>query len=169
VIEISNRIWIGNQEDAEYGWRYRNNWAFVHACKEPWHRQFVGYKTRAAPKDSEEYYYAIRGREIALNMVDVENPDWFHMDTIKLTMGFISKYVEHYNVLIHCNQGESRSPSLGLLYLATVGEIPNESFNIAELTFAKKYKLYNPKPGIREHLKKHWEDYMTVPNERSIV
>lgn len=162
MIEITRGIFVGNDEDAKYGWRKEENWAFVHACKEPWHRQFVGYQGRAAPKDSDEYYYAIRGREIALNMVDVDNPDWFHMETIKLTIGFIIKHSENYNVLIHCNQGESRSPSLGLLYLATIGEIPNETFEAAELAFMRKYKFYNPRPGIREHLKRHWKEYMTV-------
>ena len=163
MIEISNRVFVGNDDDYRYGWSHERNWSFVHAAKDPWHREFVGYKGRSAPKESDEYYYAIRNKEIALNIIDVENPDWFNMDMIKMAIGFTIKH--HglgYNVLIHCNHGESRSPSLGLLYLATIGEIPNETFNSAETAFIGKYKHYNPKAGIRKHLQMHWYEYMST-------
>ena len=160
MVQVAKGIWVGNQEDAEYGWKRKQEWAFVHACKEPWHRQFVGYTGNGAPKDNPEYYFAIRENEIALNMVDVDNPEWFDKNMIKVAIGFIAKYSSSVNVLIHCNQGQSRSPSLALLYLAIVGEIPNQTFEEAEKAFVKLYPLYNPKQGIRLHLKQNWEEYI---------
>jgi hypothetical protein len=162
MIEVVKGIFVGDNDAALYGWKQEGEWAFVHACKEPWHRQFVGYVGRGAPKDSPEFYYAIRNREIALNIVDVDNPEWFNIDMIKMAIGFIAKYSDNYNVLIHCNQGESRSPSIAMLYLATTGVIPNTTFFDAELEFMKRYKFYNPKQGIRQHLIQNWAEY-TLP------
>jgi hypothetical protein len=160
MIQVSKELFIGDDDSYDYGIRKYDNWAVIHACKERWHREFVGYKTRGCPKDSDEFYCAIRDRELALNMVDVDNPEWFNKDMIKIAMGFALKYSEAYSLLIHCNRGESRSPSLGLLYLAITGEIPGDTFHSAELEFLKRYKFYNPKKGIRQHLIKNWDEYL---------
>ena len=40
-------------------------------------------------------------------------------------------------VLIHCNQGISRSPSIGLHYLSVKGIIKNESYEVAKEDFIK--------------------------------
>lgn len=161
MIQVLGNLFVGDDDAYDYGIRKYDNWAVIHACKERWHREFVGYKGRGCPKDSDEYYYAIRDREIALNMVDVDNPDWFNKDMIDIAMGFAAVYSKAYNILIHCNRGESRSPSLGLLYLAINGEIPNSSFNEAEIAFMKLYKFYNPKKGIRQHIKCNWDSYLS--------
>ena len=61
-------------------------------------------------------------------------------------------------VLIHCNQGISRSPSIGLLYLAVKGIIKNENYNIAKEDFIKIYPKYEPS-GIKEFLEINWCNY----------
>lgn len=61
-------------------------------------------------------------------------------------------------VLIHCNQGISRSPSIGLLYLAVKGIIKNENYNIAKEDFIKIYPKYEPS-GIKEFLEINWSNY----------
>lgn len=43
MIEIYNNLFIGNEMDYEKNVKRQNGWAIVHACKEPYHRQAVGY------------------------------------------------------------------------------------------------------------------------------
>jgi hypothetical protein len=158
MIEVAPRVYVGNQEDAEYGWKKNDEWAFIHCAKEPYHRQFVGYLGRGCPKDNPEYLYAIRGNAIALNIIDVDDPNFFDMDSIKMAIGFALKHDDR-RLLFHCNQGESRSPSIAMLYLAIIDRIPKEDFWSAEKAFKKIYLPYNPKNGIRTHIRSHWLDY----------
>jgi len=63
-------------------------------------------------------------------------------------------------VLVHCDRGESRSPSIALLYMAArLGELPTDSLEAAEEKFRVIYPHYNPQPGIREHLRQNWHRY----------
>jgi hypothetical protein len=159
MIEVSKGVFVGNQQDAEYGWRKNDDWAFVHCAKMPWHKQFVGYIGNGCPKDSPEYLYAVRENAIALNQIDVDNPDFFSTEMIQAAIGFACTW-SHRNLLFSCNQGESRSPSMAMLYLAISELIPNSTFKEAETAFKKLYPPYNPKDGIRIHLQQNWGNYI---------
>jgi predicted protein tyrosine phosphatase len=62
-------------------------------------------------------------------------------------------------VLIHCNHGLSRSPSIGLLYLARHTDVLRGPFDQAEAAFRMLYPPYNPMPGIRGFAMEHWAVY----------
>jgi predicted protein tyrosine phosphatase len=63
-------------------------------------------------------------------------------------------------VLVHCNQGMSRSPAIGLLYLAKyTDQLPKSSFAEAEAAFRKLYPPYNPAPGVRGFMFQNWSAY----------
>ena len=55
-------------------------------------------------------------------------------------------------VLVHCNQGMSRSPGIGLLYLAKEGMIDNSSFEKALAEFKEIYPGVNMAGGMRGFL-----------------
>jgi len=149
MIEVMQNLFVGNQDDCK-----DFDGAIVHAAKEPYHRQFVGYTERAAPKDHPEYLWAVRDNEIALNAVDADKPEFFAISMINAALDFIdTKLNEGLKVLVHCNQGQSRSPSIALLYMK--GRLPDD-FTEAEEQFRKIYPGYNPKNGIREYVKAHW-------------
>jgi len=158
MIEVARDVFVGNQHDAEYGWKKNDDWAFIYCCKEPWHRAMVGYTGQGCPKDSPHYLYIIQDNALALNMVDVENPDFFAVGMISMAIGFAWNF-NNRKLLFSCNQGESRSPSVAMLYLAVVESIPNGTFEEAEEAFKKLYPYYKPKNGIREHLKRNWGMY----------
>lgn len=62
------------------------------------------------------------------------------------------------SVLISCNQGISRSPSVAMLYLAKRDKVVNgENLDEAEGDFLKLYNQYNPGVGIKIFLKQNWE------------
>lgn len=164
MIEVYSNIWVGSAEDYDSTVCRLPGWATVHACKEPYHRQALGYRGRAVANTHPEYLVARRGNRLILNMIDADNPSFFSKDMIDAALDFIEATHKHgCRVLIHCNQGESRGPALALLYLAArLGVIPNESLQEAEKHFRTVYPNYHPRIGIREHIKACWEQYRRV-------
>ena len=71
-------------------------------------------------------------------------------------MRFIEKNISERKVLVHCNQGLSRSPSIALLYLATQKYIANNSYSDAIADFRKMYPAFNPGRGIALYMNNNW-------------
>jgi predicted protein tyrosine phosphatase len=137
-----------------------SNWAVVHACKEPHHRTMLGYTGRGAPKDSPEYLFAERGNRLALNIVDAPSSIFFDKGMIDKALSFIEqKLGEGLKVLVHCNEGRSRSPSIVLLYLIKHSIIKGDTLEDCEAEFLKVYPEYMPGTGMRGFVKEHWEEY----------
>ncbi len=139
--------------------KYQDNWLVVQACKEPYHRQAIGYSGRSCAKEHPEYLFARRQNKLILNLVDVDNPDWASPIIVDETIKFIDDGLNNaYNVLIHCNQGMSRSATIGLLYLKVVHAI-NDDFAEAEKEYLQIYPWYNPGNGMRMFAAKNWINY----------
>jgi hypothetical protein len=162
MIEVAPRLFVGNQIDYERHVKAKDGqpkdgWAVVHACKEPYHRDAVGYKGLGCPSDSDEYLFARRGNRLCLNMVDAPKPEFFRPAMIDEAMAFIASFMagSENKVLVHCNQGGSRGPSLALLYLRRSGMMPM-SFDKAVQVFTDAYPAYQPAKGIRAYLEQHW-------------
>lgn len=137
-----------------------DNWAVVHAAKEPCHRQFVGYTGRGCPKESIEYLWAERGNRLALNIVDAPKAEFFDKSMIDKALEFIGqKLDEGLKVLTHCNEGRSRSCALIILYVTKRVYKSTCSFEIAESEMKKIYPLMELGKGIREHLIQNWDKY----------
>jgi hypothetical protein len=164
MIEVHPKIFVGNQGDYDWNVARLPDWAVVHACKEPYHRQALGYTSRGAPKNHLEYLVARRGTRLILNMVDTDNPFFFDIGMINHALDFIAEMESAgRSVLIHCNQGESRGPSIALLYLAARARVlPTGSHAEAEQAFQPIYPAYAPNYGIREHLRINWVNYMST-------
>ena len=162
MIEICPRLFIGSEIDYRKNVRHQDGWWIVHACKEPYHRQLLGYSGRGAPKNHPEYLMARRGKRLFLNLVDVADPAYIPKVIIDAGLRFIDEALQSDDrVLVHCNQGESRSPSLGLLYLAVNTDVlPRASLVEAETAFRRLYPAYRPKRGIRGFLLNYWDHYV---------
>lgn len=166
MLEVYPSVWVGSQVDYEEGIKFTpEGWAVVHACKDPYHRALLGYKVGGAPKDHPEYLVARRDNRLFLNMIDVDDPKWVQKPIIDATMMFVTAHLQFgEKVLIHCNQGGSRAPSLAMLYLATqMKVIPGATLEDAEKAFVRLYPLYKPKNGIRLWLKSNWSSYINTP------
>jgi len=161
MIEVHSMLFVGNQLDYDGTVSGQSGWAVVHACKEPYHRQALGYHTPGAPKNHPEYLIARRGNRLILNLVDAENPMFFNKGMISQSLDFIDQQrTDGLNVLVHCNQGESRGPAIALVYMAArLRVISTDSLEEAEREFSKLYPYYNPKMGIRGHLQQYWREY----------
>ena len=161
MIEVYPNLFIGTANDYELQAKGQEGWSVVHACKEPYHRQELGYRSQGAPKGHPEYLIAKRENRLILNLVDAPNPAYIPKEIIDTALEFIHKGLsEGRKVLVHCNLGESRSPSIGLLYLSLyTGNLPKEFF-AAEQKFRQIYPPYNPGAGMRGFLVKNWGDYV---------
>ncbi|PJZ60804.1 dual specificity protein phosphatase family protein [Leptospira adleri] len=156
MIEVTLNFYIGNQSDYETNVASLQNWFVIHACKEPFHRNLLGYSGKGAPKGHPEYLLARRENRLFLNLVDAADPSYIPKEIIDTALKFIEEALsQNIPVLLHCNLGESRSPSIGLLFLAINELIPNSSLQEAEQEFQKIYTKYNPKTGMRGFLEKH--------------
>jgi hypothetical protein len=161
MIEVYPNLFVGNEQDYEFKVSNQDGWSVVHACKEPYHRQALGYSGRGAPKNHPEYLVAHRDNRLILNIVDADNPALFAPEMIDAALDFIEQALARgQRVLVHCNQGRSRSPAIVLLYMASrLDALPTSSLEAAEQEFKTLYPNYAPKSGIRGYLLQHWERY----------
>lgn len=159
--EVYPKFFVGNASDYESEVANSQDWSIVHACKEPYHRQLLGYTGKGAPKDHPEYLMAERHNRLYLNLVDTHDPAYVAKPIIDGALKFIDKWLAvGSRVLVHCNQGESRGPSLGLLYLvARTDALPRSTLEAAEAKFRQLYPSYLPKEGMRGFLRLHWNEY----------
>ncbi len=161
MIEIYPNLFIGNEQDYENKVRHEIGWYVVHACKEPYHRLSLGYSQRGAPKNHPEYLIAKRGSRLILNLVDAQDPAYIPKETIDAALAFVNENLNGgARVLIHCNEGCSRSAGIGLLYLGKfTNTVPKGSFLEAEATYRSIYPPYDPKTGMRGFMREKWNDY----------
>jgi len=161
MIEVTKNLFIGSEADYETLVSGQAGWATVHACKEPYHRAALGYTGRAAPKEHPEYLVAVRANGLCLNLVDAPDPAYIPAAVIDAALAYIGAALQDgKKVLVHCNLGESRGPSIGLLYLASVAKaIPAGSLEEAEAAFRLLYPAYKPGAGMRGFLAANWEKY----------
>jgi len=159
MIEITQNLFIGNQHDYELQVRNQSNWFVIHACKEPYHRQALGYTGRAASKTHPEYLMASRENRLILNLVDVDNVNYISSEIIDTALKSIADHIATQKVLVHCNQGQSRSATIGLLYLAQKGILTSDSFEMAEQEYLKYYPAYSPAKGMRDYARINWTNY----------
>ncbi len=109
MVEIMQNFYIGNEDDYEKRIKNRLGWNIIHACKEPYHRDLLRYKTQGAPQNNPEYLIAKRQNKLICNLIDTDDPKYVPQEIIDTILIFIENSLkENKKVLLHCNQGESR-------------------------------------------------------------
>jgi hypothetical protein len=136
------------------------NWAFVHATQTV-HYKIMRWDRKYNKPDKRHPNYIIyeKDNRLSLNWVDgaAHLYDWTGPKTFTRVLDFIDKWIVVKKVLIHCDQGQSRAPTLGLLYLAKrLKTIPDASFVLARNEFVKLYPDYLPS-GIGDYVKFKWQ------------
>lgn len=163
MVEIMNNLFVGNDNDYERIFKHETNWAVIHACKEPYHRQLLGYTSQGAPKNHPEYLIALRKNILFLNIVDANSSAYIPKEIINKAINFIKENMDlNIKTLVHCNKGESRSPIIVMLYLASIGYFMNEDFYTAESSFINLYPNYNPGKGMRDFAIEHFCSYKNL-------
>ncbi|MEA3588160.1 dual specificity protein phosphatase family protein [Pseudidiomarina sp. 1APP75-27a] len=160
MIEVHPNLFVGNEADASISLR-ESDWYIIHACKEPFHRQALGYSGRAAPKNHPEYLIARRDGRLVLNLVDVPDPAYIAKEIMDAAVEAIAENISQKKVLVHCNQGMSRSPTIALLYLLKhTNQLNSGSLRNILASFKAKYPAYNPAGGVAGFVERYWRDYV---------
>ena len=153
MVTRHDRLYIGDGGTCRPG---SNLLAVVHACKSPCHQRSVGYTGSLSPVHHN--YLVLRNPyDLYLNIIDPPVP-LFKIETFAHFLLFAGEHHDRgASVLIHCNQGESRAPTLALLFLAKhLRMIPDGSFSDAKDAFASLYAGYRPGAGIQQFLTTNW-------------
>lgn len=159
--EIFQNLYVGNQIDFANG-SFSDDFSFLLAAKEPFHRSAIGYKGRALDKTHPEYLKAYRENKLILNLVDAPKSIFFDKGLIDSALDFIGEELgKDRKVLIVCNEGRSRSASIGLLWLLKEGHIKGDTLEDVEAEYMKLYPNYNPGKGIRDFVKENFAYYKT--------
>lgn len=168
MIEVFPDLFIGTGNDLIHvdngNGGIAAGWSVVTAAKEPWHRNLLGYTERAAPKDHPEYLWAEREHRLFLNLVDAPDPAYIREDIISKAIEFIDEAREAGNkVLVHCNQGESRAPTIALLWLRFGPPIVRATMSLltfeqAASAFTEVYANYKPAEGMRKRAEMIWQE-----------
>jgi hypothetical protein len=139
------------------------NWFIIHAAKEPWHRDALGYTGRGAPPDHPEYLVAHRPGQLILNLVDMPKLQPKYTDPIfdaalEAISDNLSADLEHgKRVLVHCNEGKSRAPTIALLYLGEQDDYQGVPFDVAVDNFRQMYyPEYEPGAGVEAYARQRW-------------
>ncbi len=159
--ELTDGLFVGGDRDCFHD--ERQGWAVVHACKSPCHQRAVGYRG-SLPSKHPNYLTFRHDSHLYLNMIDPDLP-LFMPPLFLESIEFIAEQLSQRKVIIHCNQGLSRAPSLAMLYLAGIGHIEGSDFERARADFRRIHPEYAPGPGIAAYLRAHWQEVMTVPRQ----
>jgi len=158
LTEIIKNLYVGDKE--AYPEAERRGFSILAACKdgsEDCHRAVLGYTSLAAPKDANYYFYRSDKKHMALNLIDVDDPEMIPDEVVDAGLKFIKeRYDVGDRVLSHCVAGHTRGPSLMLAFLRTIGEMP-DSFIAAERKFRTLYPRYDPGVGVRSHIRARWK------------
>jgi predicted protein tyrosine phosphatase len=159
--EIHPNLFIGSEQNCVQ--LSQMGWVIIHACKNPCHVQSVGYKG-SLPSTHPNYLVMEKEDHLFLNMVDMEKElsPIFTNPIMKSAMAFIDKHIATRKILVHCNQGLSRSPSIVLLHLAIKGHIANDTYSNAVVDFRKMYPEFSPGQGISLYMNKNWNEILKL-------
>lgn len=148
MIEVFSRLWVGKDSDWDFINLSGEKFSVVHAAKEPYHRQLLGYIGQGAPKEHPYYLFARLDNILYLNLVDAEDDRYIPKAVIDEALRFISERLSIGDrVLVHCNEGKSRAPSIAFLWMYENGYLP-KSFKEAGPVFKSIYPEFFPKDGI---------------------
>lgn len=153
--EIIKHLWIGSDDDVPEA--KKRGYARLACCKDgpDGHREMLGYETLGAPK-GKDYLFARKGDWMALNLIDSENPMLIPDKVIDAGIDFIQEQMDKGNkILVHCNAGMSRSPSIVMLYLHKIGEL-SQGYNRALHIFKTLYPKYAPAHGMEYKVRTRW-------------
>ena len=148
IVEVFPNLFVGDADGIPEA--KKRSMFIIHAAKEPWHRERLGYTGRSAPKDDERYLYDIDNWTMWCNLVDAQDvkyiPDELVADIIAVMRVLLDD--DRHPIFIHCNKGESRAPTVALCYL--LKHVP--SYTVA--MFKQVYPAYAPGPGMAAYLEK---------------
>ena len=154
---LDSGVWVGNRDACAEALR-DPDWAVINTSKHM-HANIVGVPANQL-RNHPDYLRLERDGLLSFNWVDGEAKlyDWHKPEAFIRALDFIDTWLPSRKVLISCDRGGSRSPTLGLLYLAKRKHlITDVSFVEARREFVAIYPRYAP-AGIASYVTRHWNE-----------
>lgn len=136
MYNVVDNIYIGTADEVNFAKQY--GYSILGVCKEPLHRQNArirghnkdGYTGRAMDKNEPEYLFAKRDHALYCNFIDTQDSSYIPLEAVNECMNFLDEEIIYQDrkVLIACNKGESRSPSIALMWLVKQGYFDDEVY-----------------------------------------
>lgn len=153
IKQLHTNLFIGDLNACFFN--NKEGWVVVHACKSPCHQRALHYRGNLSETHPNYLTYE-KDNHLFLNMIDPPQP-LFKPSLFSHSLDFIEKHISNQQVLIHCNHGLSRSPSLALLYLSKrAGTVSGKDFTNARNEFTQIFPPFKPGIGISLYLQKNW-------------
>jgi hypothetical protein len=150
MTEVFEHVWVGNLKDCVHGTSER---VVIHACKYPCHKRRVGY-AKALPSSHEQYLAVEDDWDLFLNMIDPPVP-LFKIESFALAKDFLDTHRDR-EVVIHCNQGESRAPTMAVLCARWRGLHALNTWKDATALLSERYPVFRPGRGLSTFMETHW-------------
>lgn len=145
AVMVHEGLFVGPGSDT-YGFQG----SILHCAKEPW---YVEAREKTGCLQICPNAILIHYNEMALNLVDAVDKKYFPDEAINVGLRFITeRFADGDPVLVHCNMGVSRSPSIAFLWMFEHGFL-DDDFRYALPQFKKLYPAYQPGNGVWHYLK----------------
>ena len=154
--EVFPRLFVGGDIDYDK-LKDRAGWSWLRCCKygPGGHQQTLGYTSLRAPR-GKDYLDVRRGNLLALNLLDLDDPNYIPDAAVNKGLKFVSERLDAGDkVLVACNEGHSRGPTMAMMYLRSIGELPYP-FLISERLYKALYSHYDPAQGMRQYARANW-------------
>jgi protein-tyrosine phosphatase len=160
--DVAPNLYVGTIGEAHLVRSQQEEWRLVNVAK-TLHYALHGWSTRG--KYANHPYYVIHEEPDYISVNWVDGPAAYFnyqnkgVSVTKQIISFIEKHAQSRKILITCDQGISRSPSIAMIYMAkSLHTISDTSFFEAKKDFLEKYPSYQPGQGISEFLTEHWNE-----------
>ena len=167
LVEVIDRLYVGDEEAVPQA--EKRGMSILAACKDgsiDCHRAVLGYTTLGAPKDRNYYSVQKDSKHMALNLIDTDDVSFIPDTVINAGLGFLKEqYAAGKKVFSHCVAGHSRGPTMAMMFMRTIGELPH-GFQTSEKVFKTLYSPYSPGRGMREYARERWAELSTFFKEK---
>lgn len=137
MIEVYPNLYIGSDKDVA-----KWNGPLIHAARDPWFRELD-------LPSSHLWNDSLTAKILTLNLVDADKVEYIAIPLIERALDFIKEYITQGSVLVHCNEGKSRAPSIGYLYmLKNTEKFSGMTFQESIEEYRKLYEVWMPNRGI---------------------
>jgi hypothetical protein len=162
LVEVIDRLYVGDEEAVPQA--EKRGMSILAACKDgsiDCHRAVLGYTTLGAPKDRNYYSVQKDSKHMALNLIDTDDVSFIPDTVINAGLGFLKEqYAAGKKVFSHCVAGHSRGPTMAMMFMRTIGELPH-GHATSEKVFRTLYPHYSPGTGMRQYARERWADLPT--------
>jgi hypothetical protein len=152
-MEVYPNLFVGD-DTAYERLKDRDGWFSVRCCKfgPGGHKDTLGYATQGAPP-GKDYFFVYKQNRLALNLLDSDDPNFIPDKIIQEALKCIGEQLSKgKKVLVACNQGMSRGPTVAMIYMRSIGDLPPR-FREAYKIFKGIYDKYSPGLGMEHKAK----------------